>query len=295
MSRAIATAVILALIASPLLAKPEVEAQVNLDRMAEQQQLQDRIEKLVEMGMDREAALFLTALNEGGMEPSQLMLMLILAEEGGEEMLPLMLMNNAPGRSGAPAVVDRGDELLIVDGGTLYVIDMTTNTLKSKLKYAAPERLEDSGVFSLIAPLMNEGRDRARQTACLSNLKQIGLGFAMYMQEHDGMIPEENWVEALMPYINNRPVFTCPTRPDLPVAYALNGALLGANVNALPDVGQTVLAFESNLGGDAPVGGADAVPPEGVHEGGINVLFVDGHVKWMRAEAAIALLAAPVE
>lgn len=295
MSRAMAAFMVLTLVASPLLAQPEVEEQINLDRMAEQQQIEQRVERFVEMGIEREAALFLTLLSESGMEPSQLVLLMMMAEHGGEEMIPLMLMSRGQGGAGPPAVVDRGEELLIVQNGTLYVIDMAAMEVKSTLRYAAPERLEDSAIFGLLAPMMTEGRGRAQQTACMSNLKQIGLAVMAYVDDHDGLLPAEDWVAEVMPYINNRQIFTCPSRPDLPVGYALNEKLAGLNLRELEALSQTVQAFESNLGGDAPVGGADDVPPEGIHDGGVEVLFADGHVQWMAVEAAMDALAREVE
>ncbi|HCA47550.1 MAG TPA: hypothetical protein DEP45_09400 [Armatimonadetes bacterium] len=294
MSRAIAAAVILSLVASPLLAQPEVEERVNLDRMAQEQDLEQRVQRFVEMGVEREAALFLTLLSESGMAPSQVLMMLMMAEQGGDEMIPLMLMNRGQGGSGAPAVVDRGDEVLIVENGTLYVIDMVKGEVKSKLKYAAPERLEDSPIFSLLVPMFGQGRDQAQQAACASNLKQIGLAFLMYAQDHDEDLPGENWVEEVLPYLNNRQIFICPSRDGALVGYAFNEALAGVNLAEIAAPAETVLAFESFIGGDAPVGGAADVPPNGVHEGGVNVLFADGHVQLLPAEAAMDALAREV-
>ncbi len=70
----------------------------------------------------------------------------------------------------------------------------------------------------------------------------------------------------------------------------MNEKLLLAKFAEIPRPAETVLIFESNVGGENPVGGADDVPEEGVHNGGINVGFADGHCKWMRAEAARDLL-----
>jgi prepilin-type processing-associated H-X9-DG protein len=294
MSRAVAAVVILSLVASPLLAQPEVEERVNFDRMAHEQELEQRVQRFVEMGVEREAALFLTLLSESGMDPSQVLMMLMMAEHGGDEMIPLMLMNRGQGGSGAPAVVDRGDEVLIVENGTLYVIDMVNGEVKSKLNYAAPERLEDSPIFSLLVPMFIQGRGQAQQAACMSNLKQIGLAFMMYVADHDEVLPGEDWVEEVYPYLKNRQVFICPSREAILVGYAFNEALVGVNLADIEAPAETVLAFESNIGGDAPVGGADDVPPNGVHEGGVNVVFADAHVKWMPAEAAMDALAREV-
>ena len=293
MSRAVAAVVILSLVASPLRAQPEVEERVNFDRMAQEEQLEQRIQRFVEMGVEREAALFLTLLSESGMDPSQVLMMLMMAEHGGDEMIPLM-MNRGQGGSGAPAVVDRGDEVLIVENGTLYVIDMVNGEVKSKLNYAAPERLEDSPIFSLLVPMFSQGRGQAQQAACLSNLKQIGLALLMYTQDHDEDLPAENWVEEVLPYLNNRQLFICPSREGILVGYAFNEALLGANLADIAAPAETVLAFESNIGGDAPFGGPDDVPPNGVHEGMINVVFADGHALTMPAEAAMDALAREV-
>lgn len=295
MLRAVIVTLVVALAVSPLCAQPDVEAQVDLDRIAAEQQVQARVDRLVEMGIDHEGALFLTLLSESGMDPSQIVLMMMMAEHGGNEMLPLMMMRQPQGQSAPPAVIDRGEELLIVEDGTLYVIDMTTMEIKSRLKYARPQRIEDSPIFSLLAPMIAGAREDAQQSACMSNLKQLGLAFMMYLQDREGLLPEENWVAEVMPYINNAKVFVCPSREHLPVGYALNEKIVGMDINALEASPQTVLAFESNVGGEAPVGGADDVPPEGVHNGGINVLYADGHVKWSPAEEAMDLLAMAVQ
>ncbi|NLO05276.1 MAG: hypothetical protein GX131_05545 [candidate division WS1 bacterium] len=295
MLRAVIVTLVVALAVSPLCAQPDVEAQVDLDRIAAEQQVQARVDRLVEMGIDHEGALFLTLLSESGMDPSQIVLMMMMAEHGGNEMLPLMMMRQPQGQSAPPAVIDRGEELLIVEDGTLYVIDMTTMEIKSRLKYARPQRIGDSPIFSLLAPMIAGAREDAQQSACMSNLKQLGLAFMMYLQDREGLLPEENWVAEVMPYINNAKVFVCPSREHLPVGYALNEKIVGMDINALEASPQTVLAFESNVGGEAPVGGADDVPPEGVHNGGINVLYADGHVKWSPAEEAMDLLAMAVQ
>ena len=72
-----------------------------------------------------------------------------------------------------------------------------------------------------------------RMSSCQSNLKQIGIGFAMYTQDYDGFWPGGNdpdnntcagivyrygwrgWVgNAIYPYIKNPQIFLCPSRPQ---------------------------------------------------------------------------------
>src|SRR5579863_5184611 len=38
---------------------------------------------------------------------------------------------------------------------------------------------------ALLFPVFSQAREKARQTACLSNLKQMGLGVTMYAQDYD--------------------------------------------------------------------------------------------------------------
>ncbi len=42
---------------------------------------------------------------------------------------------------------------------------------------------------AILFPVFARARERARQTTCVSNLKQLGLGFAQYAQDSDGGYP----------------------------------------------------------------------------------------------------------
>ena len=42
---------------------------------------------------------------------------------------------------------------------------------------------------AILFPVFQEAREKARQTACASNLKQLGLAFQMYSQDNDEMLP----------------------------------------------------------------------------------------------------------
>jgi len=42
---------------------------------------------------------------------------------------------------------------------------------------------------AIIFPVFATARGKARQTACVSNLRQIGLGVQMYVQDYDGLFP----------------------------------------------------------------------------------------------------------
>jgi prepilin-type N-terminal cleavage/methylation domain-containing protein/prepilin-type processing-associated H-X9-DG protein len=46
---------------------------------------------------------------------------------------------------------------------------------------------------AILFPVFGQARERARRTACLSNMKQIGLGVTMYTQDYDERMPESGW------------------------------------------------------------------------------------------------------
>jgi prepilin-type N-terminal cleavage/methylation domain-containing protein/prepilin-type processing-associated H-X9-DG protein len=106
---------------------------------------------------------------------------------------------------------------------------------------------------AILFPVFARAREKARQTTCLSNLKQIALASQMYSQDYDGNFPSSliggavpgsydqaninimvageryygGYPTLLNPYIKNTQVFWCPsdntyepsTSPTAPVSY----------------------------------------------------------------------------
>lgn len=96
---------------------------------------------------------------------------------------------------------------------------------------------------AILFPVFAKAREKARQTTCSSNLKQIGLGFLQYEQDNDEFIPwclanssetvngttycesgcaagvnaSGNWEQRIFPYVKSNGVFACP---DNPTAYS---------------------------------------------------------------------------
>jgi len=78
---------------------------------------------------------------------------------------------------------------------------------------------------AILFPVFARAREKARQTSCLSNLKQIGLGFAMYASDSDGRYPPlyDNanwpngfwWATQIQPYIKNTQILKCPSANSL--------------------------------------------------------------------------------
>ncbi len=74
---------------------------------------------------------------------------------------------------------------------------------------------------AILFPVFAQAREKARQTACLSNSKQIGLGVMQYFTDYDETYPiiyilpnpRKWWGEQIHPYVKNRDVFRCPSDP----------------------------------------------------------------------------------
>src|SRR2546423_15055922 len=72
---------------------------------------------------------------------------------------------------------------------------------------------------AILFPVFAQARAKARSVSCLSNCKQLGLSYSMYVQDYDEISPNgrgggwEWWTE-LQPYIKNINMLYCPDRKD---------------------------------------------------------------------------------
>jgi prepilin-type N-terminal cleavage/methylation domain-containing protein/prepilin-type processing-associated H-X9-DG protein len=76
---------------------------------------------------------------------------------------------------------------------------------------------------AILFPVFAKAREKARQTSCLSNLKQIVLGLLQYAQDYDETTPRrrpsatapqnEFWWNVVQPYVKNTQLFLCPSYP----------------------------------------------------------------------------------
>lgn len=75
---------------------------------------------------------------------------------------------------------------------------------------------------AILFPVFAQARDKARQTSCLSNTKQMGLAVMQYAQDNEESVPLRNngnspyqlspdyWM-AMEPYLKDRQVRVCPS------------------------------------------------------------------------------------
>lgn len=77
---------------------------------------------------------------------------------------------------------------------------------------------------AILFPVFAQAREKARQASCNSNVRQLGLGMRMYVQDYDekfpfgGWLPDNNgtweWQNTIVPYIKNKGIFYCPSSGD---------------------------------------------------------------------------------
>jgi prepilin-type N-terminal cleavage/methylation domain-containing protein/prepilin-type processing-associated H-X9-DG protein len=127
---------------------------------------------------------------------------------------------------------------------------------------------------AILFPVFAKAREKARQTSCLSNMKQIGLGLISYTTDYDEMFPPSytylngvggaggytHWSGAMAPYVRNWQIFVCnsdrnkglaPTNPfDLQapkISYISNEVLMGRPRAHYKAVSQAEVEEPANL------------------------------------------------
>lgn len=101
---------------------------------------------------------------------------------------------------------------------------------------------------AILFPVFAKAREKARQSSCLNNLKQLSLGMIQYTQDYDerfavfstgrmtgaygsGPVPgaadfnwvpgwtqyQDTWINKIYPYVKNTQVYKCPSGPHEPI------------------------------------------------------------------------------
>jgi prepilin-type N-terminal cleavage/methylation domain-containing protein/prepilin-type processing-associated H-X9-DG protein len=127
---------------------------------------------------------------------------------------------------------------------------------------------------AILFPVFAQARARARQTSCLSNLRQIGLGLAMYCDDSDetlfffghnvdrsrrnpdaplGANAANRWWNQILPYTTNVPgLLICPEDPsrkpnstdNKPRSYVANRAAEGLSLASVERPSEIVVVTE---------------------------------------------------
>jgi len=168
---------------------------------------------------------------------------------------------------------------------------------------------------AILFPVFARAREKARQTSCLSNLKQLSLAILMYAEDYDETLPYYQrpfgvaWYDDLNPYMKNRQALVCPSKRDWnpgatthKTGYGLNHTVFPSGLGspsppasvALAEIdrpSETIGGADKNQGNTMVVGvsfaGSVAWPynVDARHNDGANFFFADGHAKWMGKSA----------
>ena len=173
---------------------------------------------------------------------------------------------------------------------------------------------------AILFPVFAKAREKARQSSCLSNLRQLGTAMISYAQDYDGGFPRYHtpiviagfndgisgggisFMSGLLPYCKNVQIFGCPSVRPTPVythtatgvttttVYSISSYVCGGGV---PLMGYERDSFNND--DSARVGMMTEfknlyisghwpwLSSQGQfqHNDGQNVVFGDGHAKWL--------------
>ncbi|MGC3956617.1 MAG: prepilin-type N-terminal cleavage/methylation domain-containing protein [Verrucomicrobiota bacterium] len=166
---------------------------------------------------------------------------------------------------------------------------------------------------AMLLPALSRAKQRAWGTACLSNVKQIGLASRMYVDENADALPRSahqgaSWVATLQPYCAGTNLWRCPrdTQTTRRYSFALNDYLLPPAVgSSAPDYSKSTQVpaptdtlwlgecddkyvnndhfhfSPANDGDYTPLNFKSEIAVQR-HLTGANYLFVDGHAQLLK-------------
>jgi prepilin-type processing-associated H-X9-DG protein len=141
---------------------------------------------------------------------------------------------------------------------------------KGTVSSLASMTVNPSGIFA-------RAKLAAKKTACLSNIKQLGVAVMIYLADHDDKytMSASKLRSALDPYTKNEHLWFCPSGSKTVPAYSINTRLIGKSAEQIKDPANTVMLYEGSKG-----------KLDFRHDGTAAVTFADSHAKMIKAADA---------
>jgi prepilin-type processing-associated H-X9-DG protein len=161
----------------------------------------------------------------------------------------------------------------------------------------------------LLLPALSRAKARAVTTQCANNARQVGLAMQLYGDDNGNFLPQANgtvpwndtspipWTQALLNYYSNTNVLTCPPMSQYyhtPYNYFMGCRAVyvettndgPVDLQRIQQPAQYILSGDNNFQFET----IDADPddytqdtlfsyPSPTHNGQVNILFADQHVK----------------
>ncbi len=178
-------------------------------------------------------------------------------------------------------------------------------------------------LLAILFPVFGRAREKARESSCLSNIKQQVIAVCMYCADYDGRMPRVNidvdsylmpsggintsgimpWLISITPYMMNTQLLNCPSVSLAwdggvadssgehcydAISYGYNSNCRGRRESEFYFIGETCCIAEK---GDTETYYLDADGTSNGrddmaverHNHGCNAAFADGHAKWRQA------------
>jgi prepilin-type N-terminal cleavage/methylation domain-containing protein/prepilin-type processing-associated H-X9-DG protein len=165
---------------------------------------------------------------------------------------------------------------------------------------------------SMLLPALGKAKEDALRIRCINNVRQLGLSMQLYGDDSSSLLPMPHgtvlwgstnpvpWSQVLVSYYNNTNILTCPSFSQLfnksPYNYFMGArapyinaqeSAAGVNLKSVLLPAQYVLSGDCNYVFDTDDADPDnysqdtlfANLPTPGHNGWLNVLFADQHIK----------------
>ncbi|MEN6547258.1 MAG: DUF1559 domain-containing protein [Armatimonadia bacterium] len=153
---------------------------------------------------------------------------------------------------------------------------------------------------AILFPVFAKAREKARQSSCLSNIRQVTTALLSYAQDYDETLPAyyfsysgvvKYWHVPLAPYMKNDQILLCPSAKTIDPGYGFNYPAIGniyCSLGQVQSPAETIVLGEINKSQNPGV----TYTPNGTktsqfylqaaarHNDGMNCGYVDGHAKW---------------